>query len=396
VGVKLVMLDLDGTLIKDNDQAQPGTREMTASLKEAGLKIAVATNRRGAYQTQQLLKGLGISYDLVEDRAFANNQPKGSPAWITELCTYFKVQTNEIAYLGDTDNDMRTAVNGRVVYFHAGWTGTYPYGISVPRPQLFSLIIRECYMNPTGWYWQLATTDGRGRKVDVKALMDSRGAGISTFKNDMLGFLKDGKNPRVGPMTVGTFIAQHLLGNLYADGLLNVIDTWTVYPSSKPDKSNTVLDYATRQMARLFRDKSVQALVRHTAAVDSGEARRDRKSVGFENQINTVHLNPEAKAAIRGRRIAILDDFMTAGYSMECARNLLFEADALEVTGINFCKYDPWPAIVTPDKDYAWDGYEPTEHSMGSFQTRFKPGRANPDALTALRESYTRVSSFRV
>jgi len=393
VGVKVVMLDLDETLIGPGDSAVQDTVEMTQALKAAGLTIVVTTGRRGSWQTSQLLNRHGYAFDLVEDKAFANGQVKGRPDWVQEICKYFKVQTNEIVYLGDTDNDMRSAVNGRLMYFHAGWTGSYPYGLRMTRPKLFSLLIAECFVNPSGWYWQLQMNDACGRSVDVRALMDSRGAGISAFQNDMLGFLKDGKNPMVGPMTVGNFITFHLLGNLYADGLFNLIDTWAVYPSSKTAKMNRILRYTAVQMARLFRDRPAPLLVRHTNAVDSGEARKRGITVGFDNQINTVHLDAAYAKAIDGRYIALLDDFMTAGYSMECARNLLSYEGAAHVLGINFCKYSWWPEVITPKNGYSWDGYAPTTHDMTNFDSIAFAGTTNATALATLNASYKRVST---
>jgi len=93
VGVKVVMLDLDGTLIGPGDSAVQDTVEMTQALKAAGLTIVVTTGRRGSWQTSQLLNRHGYAFDLVEDKAFANGQVKGRPDWVQEICKYFKVQT---------------------------------------------------------------------------------------------------------------------------------------------------------------------------------------------------------------------------------------------------------------------------------------------------------------
>ncbi len=392
MGVKVVIVDLDGTLIDDRNQAVPGTVEMTAELKSAGLNIVVATNRRGEFETKQLLNNAGITYDIVEDRPFANNRPKGAPEWVGEICKYLRVQTNEIVYLGDSALDMRTAVNGRVIYFHAAWSNIYPYGLAMTHPKLFSLIVRECFINPSGWYWQLQTRDDCGRVVDTRALMDSYGAGITVFQSDMLHFLKDGQNPTVGPMTVGDFLTYHLLGNLYADSIFNLIDTWAVYPSSSPTKSNHILSDVAVQIARLFRDRNIPVLVRHNEATDSGEARRRRETVGFDNQVNTVQLDPSYKTTVTGRTVAVLDDFMTEGYSMECARNLFLHEGASNVIGINFSKYSGWPKVATPQNDYVWDGYAPTTHDTNAFRLSSHSGSANSAALAALKASYQRVS----
>src|SRR5437762_769233 len=124
--VEAVILDLDGTLIETTSaRPQRGVPEMLDSLREAGLGIAVASNRPAA---QQRLAAAGIGYDalLTQQRV---GSTKGTPAWVQLAASYFGVQRFRLLWLGDGDTDMWSAVNGRVIYVNAGWSAPqYPYG----------------------------------------------------------------------------------------------------------------------------------------------------------------------------------------------------------------------------------------------------------------------------
>ncbi len=170
---------------------------MVDQLQAAGLKIAVASNRPNAAQR---LNEAGLQADIIADHDLIGVD-KGSPLWVDRPRQIFGVQPNELLYLGDSEYDMVSASHARVIYFNAGWA--YPesnYGISLPEPRWFSLIVRECFRKPINWYWELTTTDQLGRTVMTRALIDGNGAGSATLKRKLLDFFKYGHGSRVGPM----------------------------------------------------------------------------------------------------------------------------------------------------------------------------------------------------
>src|SRR5207245_1292569 len=124
-----------------------------ADLKALGLRIAVASNTPDG---ESRMKKTGIVPDLVLTRKFIGIA-KGSPLWVQKAVQQFGIADNEVVWLGDSDGDMRSAVNGRVVYFNAGWSKPdYQYGISVKSPATFTFILRECFTKALNWYWTLS------------------------------------------------------------------------------------------------------------------------------------------------------------------------------------------------------------------------------------------------
>src|SRR5439155_17189177 len=145
--------------------------------------------------------------------------------------------------------------------------------------------------------------------------------------------------------------------------------------------------------ARLFRDRYVpDLLIRHTQAMDSGQARAQRGSPTLLNQMNTMMLNDAHRDRIEGKSIVLVDDFITRGFSTECARNLLLLAGATKVTCVALGKYGASQTIVTRPKGYKWDPYEAVTHSSDAFIEYSQTGAMDAGALAVLRDSYQRVA----
>ncbi len=388
--VRAAILDLDGTLIGSTGAPAAGVEEMMNELRRLGIKIAVASNKPGgAYK----LRNAGLEADLMLTRSKVGAN-KGSPLWVYKACEEFSLDTNQVLVLGDSDNDMRTAVNARVVYFNAAWSNpSYRYGISVREPWIFPVMVREFFMKEVDWFWTISDSDGLGRAVTATAVVDSRGAGIRAFQDDLIDFLKERKDPRVGRFSLRGFVALHLLGSIYGSGLYRGADTWTTYPGSKGG-INEVLGPILSYASKLFRERYAGDLfVRHTPAVDSGEARvrGEGHLINFPNQSNTVRLNEDRRDRIEGKRVLVVDDFETQGYSMECARNLLMQAGAADVLCVSVSKYQKPRQVVTPAEGYSWDPYLPTTHPEGSFVQKLASEHRDPRVLAVVRRSYRRL-----
>ena len=395
MAVRAVVLDLDGTLIDARGMAVSGIPEMMTDLRSMGMRLAVASNQPRAAQ-KRLRAGLDV--DFIIDKAMMGDN-KGSKRWVPRVQDEFGIERNELVWLGDSNRDMRAAVNTGVLYFNAGWSEPdYPYGINLATPYLLPLFLQEFFQKPLSWYWQFDGRDRQARSVLVKAMMDANGAGFLDLKSDLIAFLKEGGDPRVGvgPMRLRTFIFMHFVGSLFGDPFYRRVDTWTAYPSSRGG-TNPALSALVTLVARLFKDRYFDdLLIRHTQSLDSGTSRRQQIQVTFSNQSNTIRVNQDHLRRIRGKHIVVIDDFATRGYSGECARQLLLEAGAAEVVCVNVCKYGPdyW-TISRTDSNYTWNPCEAMDHPVHSFREMRTAGKNDPSVLTMIRESYRRVGAWR-
>ena len=390
VGIAAVILDLDGTLLDSREDPVPGVKDMLSSLRSNGIQIAIASNRPNVTAR---VRSAGLVHDLIMGQDTVGAK-KGSPRWVESACTDFGIPTNQVVWLGDSDLDMRSAANAHIVYFNAGWSvPDYLYGINVPSPRVFDLVITECFTKTLYWYWQLSEVDGAGRSLEVKAMIDGNGAGIPALKDDLIRFLKYGGDPSVGPLSVRDFMMIHLLASIYGEGLASSVDTWTTYPGSRGG-SNAAMAPFIHMAARLFRDKYVDdLLVRHQPAIDSGKSRWQRRGVNFLNQVNTVFLNNGHEQRVVDRRILVVDDFSTDGYSFECARNLLLEGGASDVVCVALGKYGLRHHIVSPRPGYSWDPFRPWRHNADAFNEFQQSGTTDNVALDVIRQSYVNVDT---
>ena len=398
MAVKAVILDLDGTLLNSAGQPVTGVPALLAELTAAGLKIAVASNQPGA--TRKLARA-DITPNLLLDRASVGSS-KGTKAWVEKACADLGITPSELIWLGDGDLDMRSAVNTKVAYFNAGWSQpAYAYGINLLEPRLFGAVVRECFAKPAEWFVQYRATDQAGRPVVMYAMTDSRGGGDEALETNLRRFLKDRVDFPLGPFRFGEVVTLHLLGSIYGSGLAQGTDTWTAYPGSKTTSgTNQSLAPFVANAARLFRNAYVDdLLIRHTDALDSGQTRAQGGQVGFGNQINTVQLNPQHRGKIRDKRIVVVDDFETGGNSLECARNLLLQGGAAEVTGVCIGKYRMRGhglarAVWTPVEDYGWDPYAPTTHVQVNFQDGIVSLTGDAAAPVYFRDSCRRLAAL--
>jgi hypothetical protein len=360
-------------------------------LRESGLALAVASGR--IEPALPKLHSAGLEAELVLNRNDVG-VPKGSSKWVERICTEFGIQPNELLWLGDTDLDMRSAVNGRLIYFNARWSSPdYRYGIQIPTPRAFSLVVRECFLKPRDWYWQLDVLDNNGNEVVVRALIDGRGAGIRAFKDGLIEFLHSDRNPKVGLFSVREFTLLHVLGSLYSEGLYREADTWTIYPSRRGGP-NAALAPVVTSIARLsHRQQFFPTLIdRHTPSLDTSLARVNRTEVRFDTQTDTVRLAPDHQRQISGKTVVVVDDFTTDGFSFEWARNELYRAGAKKVICVCIGKYPKPHHVMTPVEGYTWDPFVAARHPPAGFKAELLSGAYDRDVLSSVRASYERVA----
>lgn len=388
MSVRAVIVDLDGTLTSGPAQLHPGVEEMLAALRAEGIRVVIASARP---QAQARVRSLGLDVDLVLDKDSIGAN-KGSALWVRAVERAFSLSAHEIVWLGDSDQDMRSAVNGGVIYLHAGWSGSeYRYGVLMRRPGRLPVIVSGCLTKASDWYWTLDVSDGDARAVQVRALMDPECGGTPGLRTALKEMLKQRDQiPPFGPITTVFF---HLLGSIYSSRLHNEADVWTIYPG-RSGRLSRVLGPLAEEASRLFRDRYVpDLLVRHAPAKDSGLGRYKGETIDFLNQINTVHLNSERKPRILGRRILVIDDFCTEGHSFECARNLLLAGGAVSVTSVAVVKYGHGYTISTP----SWglkDPFKPQQYEASDFDQEHATGATDGSVLQEILDSYASVESL--
>ncbi|MDI7862379.1 HAD family hydrolase [Rhizobiaceae bacterium n13] len=233
----------------------------------------------------------------------------------------------EVVYVGNTETDMRTAANGKLLFLNAHWHGaTNSYGFPFNSPLDIARFI-DCFcLGLNGWFWALE------KQGNLKAFalapfttLSSKLVQAHAYSADAKATSKDGAGNAV-------FWGRLLASSVYRSGLADEIDYITAYPGHAPNSKQTVIAEALNILGQSLRKSYLPDLiVRHTKAQKSQTTRAAGGQVGIENQINTIKLNKQPLRGLNGKpyvksplnkqkTVLVVDDFCTQGNSFEAAR----------------------------------------------------------------------------
>ncbi|MDQ6766009.1 MAG: HAD family hydrolase, partial [Verrucomicrobiota bacterium] len=340
MAIEAIVFDVSGTLLTDDGTAQPGVEQMLDELRGLGLIVIAASNDPVEWKLHQA--GLLGSIDHVVERSDVGIA-KRSPRWVTKFVELTNLQPHQMFYIGDSDNDMITASWGPMIYAHAVWSSDPgPYGLHALTPQWVVNVITYIFRKRHPWYWTLDATDGLGRPVRAMTLIDADGAGSPRARQRLLWLLKDNIDSKINPtpMTLREFVMLQMLSSVYHENLFGGADYWTTYPGHDGAPNSVMGDFLDIA-AKLSRNKYKNDLLfRHTPAMKSKQARDLRGPVGaLRNQLETVNVGAQYRKKLANKRVILLDNFLTMGYSTESGRTLLLNAGASEVVVACVGKY---------------------------------------------------------
>lgn len=385
-----VVFDVGGTLVTSRGEAQPRVSAALGRLHNIGVQLIAAGNhpRRDVLRdlrSAELLQDL----DLVASKTDVGAN-KGSPAWIEYICAETGLAPNQLLYVGDSHYDMVTALQGSVVYAHAGWSNNSgEYGLNAPAPGWVPAVIEHIFRKRHLWYWSLDAFDGLGRPVWVRTLLDSRGAGDIVLQRALINAFKSDASPQVGSMTLREFVMLHMLASLYASDIPACVRLWTTYPGSTGEQNRAMGDFIDMAAKLFYRRYDPDLFVRHRPALRSRDAYKNGGAVGaFRNQLDTVLVAPSRRKKIAGNGILVVDNYITRGASVESARNLLLNAEAEEVFIAGVGKYEFGYHIATLMPHTGDCAPVQMEGEAFDLYIDEQRGVKNPEALKEFHGSY--------
>lgn len=104
------------------DMTKPydGIIEMIDELKSKNIKLAVVSNKPHEFAVEVVKKYFDNKFDITYGQR-ENYPTKPNPATVDEVINLFKVCRNECLYIGDSDVDMKTAINAKVKSVGVAW-----------------------------------------------------------------------------------------------------------------------------------------------------------------------------------------------------------------------------------------------------------------------------------
>lgn len=229
----------------------------------------------------------------------------------------------ETLYIGNTDDDMRTAVNGNILFINATWFGKRTeYGFEFTSPKDVARFIDIFGLRRHLWHYTIRTDD-----LEYYAL-----APYSTMKPEFSAYSTDAKYAAKWGAGHPDFWTKYLFSTIYFSELHKEIDYVTVYPGHQAGYGNPVMEDPTLTFTKCFRKTFLRDLIiRHTASRKSSSARNAGERINHLNQLNTIKLNISPLRSTGDKRyvhfpltaqktILVVDDICTNGYSLEAAR----------------------------------------------------------------------------
>lgn len=304
-------------------------------LQVKGIEFVVFTNRNwtleGNTPLEDVLKKYWGDFEYISRAKDPSVPPKPQAAATNYVMKKMGWIPTETIYIGSSENDMRTSVNGSLLFLRATWwANNTDYGFEFDSPKDIARFIDVFCLRDHLWCHEIH--DGN---FQFYAL-----APFSTMKPEYTLYSSDARAAAKFGLGHPEFWIGALVSSLYFSGIHTKINHIAVYPGHKAGFGNSVMNDAISIFGKCFRANYIPDLIiRHKTALSSHESRNKNVSISHLNQLNSIHLNktPLKNATTRyrnsplrtGKTVLLLDDICTRGYSLETARAYI------EKTGAN-------------------------------------------------------------
>ncbi len=380
--IRAVIFDISGTILNRQGQLVSGIQAVIAQLHFWNIDVFFATNNLTNAVLLQSMLPLEWSRFLFPQRVGGK---KGTRQFIKYVCSSLQLAANAILYVGDAVHDFYEACNSNVLFFRAAWANPIlHYGIPVDTPSDFLTFVQTFFLKEALWYYSIEEKDDLGRDVQVRALLDSDLAKVTSITP----FIKSNGTTNkklVKGFQNGRYLTFHLLASMYLEGLHlkggSEGSIWCLYPGHDGQYGTVLNAFITLNAALFHNQHQRQLIVRHSEASSSSQIRIKHGNPTIDIQLQTIHLNPALRAEIMHRSIIVLDDFTTNAYGFETARNFLLNAGASSVISIAVGKYGKTYDAFYPKSEVCWDSFLPAPLCEDDFSFTGIAGHIDQHAL---------------
>ncbi|MCF2901741.1 hypothetical protein L1267_15305 [Pseudoalteromonas sp. OFAV1] len=356
--LKGVILSVEDTIMNMGQIDQAVFREvekLMAFFKLRGITPILLANRK-RFTTNKETGDKRDLYDALDNhfeelkiftrQRDGNVPPKPQAAATQYVLDQMGWESNEVVYIGSNDDDMRTAVNGNILFLRATWySNNTEYGFEFSQPKEVARFIDTLCLREHFWSHQIIDGD-----FEYYAL-----APFSTYKE---AFRKYSENARaaakVGQGNVDFWLGA-LVTSMYFTGIQKRINFVAAYPGHQAGTDNEKMKHDLLTFAKCFRKNYLHDLIeRHTTALKSQTARNQGVALDHHNQLNTIKLNrlPTRNYTTtyanpplgRGKTVLLVDDICTKGWSLDAARKYIEKTRAktimvtwLKTINTNYC-----------------------------------------------------------
>jgi len=372
--------------------------------RSIGVEPVMFANVEWSVDDQPLDQALGPRLPSVR-WFFANRgncEHKPTAAAVPSVCEQMGWNPRDVLYLGNTEADMRTAVNGGVLFLKASWyeSGT-SYGLEFASPMEVARFLDIFCQREYLWHFEIRDESG----LEFYSL-----APFSTLTRRYKSYSADARAAAKFGLGHPAYWTQALYSTVYFAQLHTRFDYVACYPGHATDSPASLMEEPFAALAGSFRKKLLPDLiVRHTTARKSQRVRRAGGRLSHLDQLNTICLNATPirnrqtgsryvrSPLRRGKTVLVVDDFCTQGYSLDAARLYIAQtgAQAILVSWLRTINSDYLQLM--PRADVSWNPYEPQEFETLPGGTKRHPYRgtvAEDEAASEVDEKFDRFCSW--
>lgn len=356
--LKGVILSVEDTLVnmgKIKQDVFEEVEKLMAFFKTRGIKPILLANQKRTL-TDNTTGEVKDLYDALEEKfedlsVFTRLRDPKVPPKPQRAATEYVLkemgwESNEVIYLGSDDDDMRTAVNGDILFLRATWySNNTDYGFEFSCPKEVARFIDTLCLRDHFWSHEIKDGD-----FEYYAL-----APFSTYKE---AFRKYSENARAaakfGQGDVDFWLGA-LVTSMYFTGIHKRINFIAAYPGHGAGVDNDKMNSDLLTFGKCFRKNYLHNLIeRHTTALKSQTARNQGIALDHHNQLNTIKLNQlptrnynqqYARSPLgRNKTVLLVDDICTKGWSLDTARKYIEKTGAktimvtwLKTINTNYC-----------------------------------------------------------
>ncbi|MEB6113339.1 hypothetical protein MXM64_09840 [Kurthia gibsonii] len=257
------------------------------------------------------------------------------------LCHYRKVikklkgtdKVKDTIIVGSSNNDLFLATELKTLIINPGWSDIREamparYGITLDTPQKLLEAIR-IIDNQNSWYFNLFIDECS--KVISLTSANTYNSDITVQEKEVVeGFSKLLKK---GDRKYFNSLYFHLISGIMKDEHLKSVDIWGVFPTSTGNVNEEIEELKERCRYLTGKKQKQPIFIRHTAVSKSHHTSYiERLNVGCAKHLDSIIINPHyTKKKLKGKKVCIIDDYLTNGISFETARNLLLAAGVEQV-----------------------------------------------------------------
>ncbi|VVP61559.1 hypothetical protein PS874_06287 [Pseudomonas fluorescens] len=369
--LKGVILSIEDVLLqqgKTDKDVFAEVNKLIKYFKDSKIQFVVFTNREwtvnGKTPLEEALKEIWGEFPYLCRAKDPRIPPKPRAEATAYVLRLMEWESTEVVYIGASDSDMQTAVNGGLLFLRATWyANKTEYGFEFATPKDIARFIDTFCFRDHLWCHEIH--DGN---FEYYAL-----APFSTMKPEYTLYSEDARAAAKHGLGHPDFWIGAIVSSLYFSGIHKRINYITVYPGHKAGSGNDVMNDAMAIFGKCFRKNYLPDLIiRHTTAQKSQTARNSGIALDHLNQLNTIVLN---RAPLRtpteryksppigkGKVVLLIDDICTRGYSLESARTFIEKAGAsvimvswlktinTDIEELAPCeKFDPYKATAFKD-----------------------------------------------